>query len=422
MSLFKSLFGKGDPVVELGKLHARREWAALLAAAKRLDRDRLPAAVQAQVVAWVSEAGDQLAQLNLDEGEGAWRLGNDLKAREHLQLAQEQACSTALRERVAQRLAGLGAGVPALATAAAGEAAGCGSSCGPNCAPAPAAVAEMDELDATGRMELLLATLPDELAAEYAAAGAEFLQAWLAAQEGEDERALALFNAVPAGERGPLFFAERGVVLARAGQLQAAETDLRAALRAFPELFHPFDALVTLLALTRRHAELEQLLRHALAEGRFIGYCWARLAQIEAGRGNLDAAVAACATALAEGEIDPATIVQCAQLQEHAGRQAEAEALLAKLPSGGCGGGAHPVLAEFWLRHGQHLERALESFKGALRHEPDNPRWLLRIAQVYIAKGWKREAVAPIENLLRRGGLAAELQEEVQAAAEAVKT
>ena len=49
---------------------------------------------------------------------------------------------------------------------------------------------------------------------------------------------------------------------------------------------------------------------------------------------------------------------------------------------GGCGGGAHPLQAEFWLRHGKNLDRALESFKGALRHELDNPRWLLRIAQV----------------------------------------
>ena len=421
MSLFKSLFGKSDPVAELGRLHARREWAALLAAGKRLEPATLPAATREQIDGWLLEAGDRLAQLNLDEGEGAWRLGNLLKAREHLLLAQGQATSARLREQVAQRLAGLAAGTPFAAAAADTAAAGCGSSCGPGCAPAPAADAGMDELDATGRLELLLATLPEELAGEYAAAGQGFLQAWLAAQEGEDERALALFAAVPAGERGPLFCAERGVVLARCGQTAAAEADLRAALTAFPELFHPFDALVTLLAVTRRLAELEQLLRQTLADGRFVGYCWARLAQIEAGRGNLEGAVAACAAALAEGEIDPATIVQCAQLQEQAGRPAAAEALLSRLPSGGCGGGAHPLQAEFWLRHGQHLDRALESFKGALRHEPDSPRWLLRIAQVYIAKGWTREAAAPIEHLLQRGGLAEELREEVQAAAAALK-
>jgi len=92
------------------------------------------------------------------------------------------------------------------------------------------------------------------------------------------------------------------------------------------------------------------------------------------------------------------------------------------LPSAGCGGGAHPLLAEFWLRHGKNLDRALESFKGALRNELDNPRWLLRIAQVYIAKGWNKEAAKQIEALLARGGLSPELDAEVQAAAEAVRT
>jgi hypothetical protein len=79
------------------------------------------------------------------------------------------------------------------------------------------------------------------------------------------------------------------------------------------------------------------------------------------------------------------------------------------------------VQAEFWLRHGKNLDRALESFKGALRHELDNPRWLLRIAQVYIAKGWKKDAVGPIESLLAQGGLPEELAGEVRAAAEAIR-
>jgi len=284
------------------------------------------------------------------------------------------------------------------------------------------ATAEEDvELDASGRLELLLATLPHDLAERYAAAGEPFLQGWLAAQEGDDARALDLFAAVPADQQGPLLRAERGVVLARNGQAAAAEADLRAALQALPELFHPFDALVTLLAVTGRHAELEQLLRQALDEERFVGYCWARIAQLEGGRGNVAAAVTACDQALAAGEIDPATVVFCAELHERVGDQSAAEALLNRLPSAGCGGGAHPLLAEFWLRHGKNLDRALESFKGAMRHELDNPRWLLRIAQVYIAKGWNREAAKQIEALLASGGLPEELAAEVQAAAEAVR-
>ncbi|NJC87166.1 MAG: hypothetical protein FIB02_01305 [Desulfuromonas sp.] len=421
MSLFKSLFGKSDPVAELGRLYERREWAALLSAAKRLERAGLPTEIQEQVAGWEGEAGDRLAQLNLDEGEIALRTGNRLKARDHLQLAVGQARTAVLRERAELLLAGVDGGGSPVVVAAAADAAGCGSGCGTTCAPAPPAEPDDEELDATGRLELLLATLPGDLAASYVAAGEEFLQGWLAAQEGDDQRALALFAAVPERQQTGLFRAERGVVLARNEQAAAAEADLRAALTEFPDLFHPFDALVTLLAVTHRHDELEALLRQTLAEGRFAGYCWARLAQLEAGRGNVAAALAAGDQALIEGELDPATVLMCAELQEYEGRHAEAEALFARLPSGGCGGGAHPLLAEFWLRHGKNLDRALESFKGALRHELDNPRWLLRIAQVYIAKGWKKDAAGPIESLLQRGGLPDGLASEVRAAAEAIK-
>lgn len=421
MSLFKNLFGKSDPVEELSKLRARQEWAALLAAAKRLDRAVLTPEVQEQVAAWEAEAGDCLAQLNLDEGTVALRIGNRLKARDHLQLAVDQARTGELRERAEQLLAGIDGGAAAVAETVNADAAGCGSGCSTTCAPSLSAEAEDEELDGHARLELLLATLPNELGGRYAAAGELFLKAWLAAQEGDDEEALQLFAVVPEAQRGTLFRAERGVVLARNGKTAEAETDLRAALTDLPDLFHPFDALVTLLAVTRRHGELEVLLRKALEEGRFAGYCWARLAQLEAGRGNVAAALEAGNLALAEGELDPATVLMCAELQEREGRHAEAEALFSRLPSGGCGGGAHPLLAEFWLRHGKNLDRALESFKGALRHELDNPRWLLRIAQVYIAKGWKKDAAGPIESLMQRGGLPDDLAVEVRAAAEAIR-
>lgn len=420
MSLFKSLFGKSDPVVELGKLSARQEWAALLSAAGRLDRTALASEVREQVAAWETEAGDRLAQLNLDEGEVALRTGNRLKARDHLQLAASQARRPELREQAERLLAGMDA-EPVAAAPGRGDKAACGSGCGSSCDSADAGYDQEVEIDAAGHLELLLATLPGELAERYVAAGDVFLQGWLAAQEGDDQRALALFAQIPEAQRGPLLRVERGVVLARNGQAAAAEADLRAALVAVPELFHPFDALVTLLAVTQRHAELEALLRQALAEGRFAGYCWSRLAQLEAGRGNVAAALAAGEQALVEGELDPATVLMCAELQEREGDAAKAEALFARLPSGGCGGGAHPLLAEFWLRHGKNLDRALESFKGALRHELDSPRWLLRIAQVYIAKGWKKDAVGPIESLLQRGGLPEELAAEIRAAADAIR-
>lgn len=418
MSLFKNLFGKSDPLAELEKLHLRGEWAALLLAAKRLERSTLPEETRLQVAEWENGAGDRLAELNLEEGEGAARGGNLLKAREHLQLAVDQARTPGLKNQAVAALAALG-GLTSDAAMVAQQCAsgGCGPSCAPEISSAPGAE---DDLGASERLELLLATVEPALAERYAAIGPEFLEGWLAAQEGEDARALGLFNEVPAERRNALFLAERGLVLARCGDA-AAENDLRAALAGEPGYLPAFDALTNLLARGRRLDEFERMMREHVTMPHLAGYCWARLAQLEAGRGETAAALAAGGQALAAGDNDPATLVLCAGLLEQEGRLDEAEALLARLPSGGCGGGAHPLMAEFWLRRGRNLDRALESFKGAMRHELDNPRWLLRIAQVYLAKGWTKEATRQVEALLARGGLPDDLAAEVQTAAEALR-
>ena len=108
----------------------------------------------------------------------------------------------------------------------------------------------------------------------------------------------------------------------------------------------------------------------------------------------------------------------CAQLLERAERFDEAEALLMRLPAGGCGGGIHPMLAEYWLRRGKNIDKALESFKGAMRQEKDNPRWLLRIAQAYLAKGWRKEAAGQVERLMQQSELPEQLREELKATAD----
>ena len=80
-----------------------------------------------------------------------------------------------------------------------------------------------------------------------------------------------------------------------------------------------------------------------------------------------------------------------------------------QLPGGGCSGGPALPLAEFWLRHGKNLDKALEAFKGALRQEPSNPRWLLRVAEVYLARGWKKEGEHILCKLLADADLDPEL-------------
>jgi predicted Zn-dependent protease len=108
-------------------------------------------------------------------------------------------------------------------------------------------------------------------------------------------------------------------------------------------------------------------------------------------------------------------------LLEHHGKPNEAERVLMHLSGGGCSGGPSLPLAEFWLRHGKNLDKALESFKGALRSEPDNPRWLLRVAQVYLARGWEKEGIGLLEKALNAATLEPRLQAEGKALLDAAR-
>jgi len=420
MSFLKKMFSKKDPVEEMRQLHARQDWAGLLSTAKKVDRDELDEGLQAEIAAWQNQAGDALATINLEEGSWAQKSGNLLRAREDYQLAIEQASSVELRERAEQALASLDHGElpPEVAEDEDGPAvqAGCNSGC--TTATGPLVTSDEMDLDEETRMELLLATMPAELAERYLAAGPEFRQAWLAAQDGEEQQALELLSKVPEAQRNALFLFERGALMARSGQHSKARQDLQAALTVEPDLFPAFDALAEVLFTAGSVDELEKSLKINLAAERFVGYCWARLAELHVQRRELEPALAAGLKALDEGILEPDLITICAQLLEQKERFDEAEALLMRMPAGGCGGGAHPMLAEFWLRRQKNLDQALESFKGAMRQELDNPRWLLRIAQVYLAKGWRKEAAEQVERLMKHGELPEQIHTEIKSLAD----
>ena len=326
MSFLKKMFAKKDPVEEMRQLHARQDWAGLLSTAKRVDRDELEENLQTEISVWENEAGDALATINLEEGAWAQKSGNLLRAREDYQLSIDQASSAELRERAEQALASLDRGElpPEVAEADDGPAvhAGCNSGCTPAASPV-VTHGDMD-LDEETRMELLLATMLPELAERYLAAGPEFRQAWLATQEGEEKQAMELLSKVPEAERNALFLFERGALMARSGQHKKARQDLQAALTIEPDLFPAFDTLADVLLSSGQIGDLEKSLKLNLASKRFVGYSWARLAELHVQRRELEPALAAGLKALDEGILDPGLITLCAQLLEQKERFDEA--------------------------------------------------------------------------------------------------
>ncbi|MGD9343677.1 MAG: hypothetical protein PVJ25_06545, partial [Desulfuromonadales bacterium] len=261
MSFLKKMFGKQNSLDEMRRCHARQDWAAVLDIAARIDRDELDEGVIVEIDGWESQAGDTLAAINLDEGLWAQKSGNLLRAREDFQLAIAQSRSGQLRERAEQALAALERGElpPEETVAEASPAlhAGC-NSCAPAAGPVPDGV-EAD-LDEETRMELLLATMPPDQAERYLAAGAEFRQAWLTAQDGDEKHALELFGQVPSAERNALFLFERGTLMLRSSRHKEAYLDLQAALAAEPDLLPAYEALTEVLIADGRSDELQKSL------------------------------------------------------------------------------------------------------------------------------------------------------------------
>ena len=274
MSFLKKMFGKKDPVEAMRQCHARKDWAGVLNIAGQIDREELDEVTAAEVGDWEGQAGDTLAAMNLEEGSWSVKSGDLLRAREGYQLAVEQARSVEMRERAEQALATLDRGefYPEETMAEAGPTAhtGC-NSCAPKAGPYTGEIGA--DLDEETRMELLLATMPPDLAERYLAAGTKFRQAWLTAQDGDLNRALELFEKVPVAERNALFLLERGSLMMRSGQNKKAGQNLQAALAAEPTLFTAYDALTEVMIAEGRIDDLQKSLKQNIAEERFTGYC-----------------------------------------------------------------------------------------------------------------------------------------------------
>lgn len=417
MSFFGKLFGNKNPLDSLRRAVQQKRWADALVFSEDITPDRLPPTALEEFHALQTAAGDALAQMNLEEAEACRRSGDLDRAAEHFALASRQARSEPLQQRISASLQDT-APPPILATPSAASSHDCHSSCTSGCTPATTAAqpnTPANDLDTQTRWDLMLATYPADLAARYEGRGQGFQLAVLAAHDGDDQTALKLFEQVPETKRDDLFYFERGSLHAQRGEKALARTDFAKAVELNSDLLPALDALLTLELEHGWSEEAELRLQQLLATGEAPVLCYERLALLRYRKGDLQGAAELGQQALVKGSSEPQTILLTAHLLEAAGNLQGAEAVLQRLQGGGCGGGGPVALAEFWLRHNRQLDKALESFKSAFRQENDNPRWALRIGQVYLAKGWKKEGLPLVQAALKDPKLGPDLQQEAEA-------
>ncbi len=399
MSLFTKLFGAKDPLNSIRKALEQKRWADALACGEGLEASQLEAEQAAELTSLLIAAGDGLAELNVTEGEACLRAGDIGRAAEHFALAGDQARSEAMQLKIATLRQEPGAVPVPSAVDAAAVAKSCGSC---SAGPLKEGVSQGDDggLDPETRFELMLASFPPELVDRYAGLDGDFRRAILLAHDSEDAAALEAFSAVPQAQQDETFFFERGSLLARTGKPDLGRKDLRKALELDPDHLLAAETLVSLELQGGHDRVAAELLEHLIESGRAPGFGHGGLAQVAMRAGNREAALAHGLKALEVGSGDVQLVTMVAELLEGDGRVDQAEALLCQLPGGGCSGGPALALAEFWLRHGKSPEKALEAFKGALRQDPQNPRWVLRIGQAYVAMGWPKEGIPLLKKAL----------------------
>ncbi|PLX97346.1 MAG: hypothetical protein C0622_13315 [Desulfuromonas sp.] len=390
MGFFAKLFGGGSNIEGLRKAVKDKRYADA-----RLIGDELlaksPEAGDAEEIARLcAEAGDCLARMNFDEARGQRACGREEQAVDHIQLALEQVCDPELRAEIEAFADSDAPVVPQVPKAAKPVQAASCASCATPVMSDEFVAPDDEEL----QLELILTSYPPELAERYLAKSALFREAFLLSHSGEDKEARKLWDKVLVAERDELYAFEFGSLLARAGQLAKARKLLEKALSVQPGFLFALDALIPVLIGLKAFAEAETLLQQGLAQGINPAYCHAQLMQLYARQGQLESAVEQADAGLAAGNSDPNFLMQAAAIVERTGDDKKAEAILKRVPSSGCGGSAISLpLAEFYLRHGRELGKILDTFNGACRQEPDNPRWQLRVAQTYMARKWNKDGL-----------------------------
>ena len=215
----------------------------------------------------LDQAGNQLGELNLQEGEHALRAGEAQKAYDHFCLAAELAADPAIKTRALAEAAKLeqpeaaaAAAKPGAAPAGAGNYKPHGGGSCTTCKghgdhhheePAPMEMSLSEE----DQFFLMVQPLPGDLPGRYAALGPKFAKAYLMIHEGNDRDAFTILQEMLLSSENDIVLYEVALIMFRAGQVHESESLLNRALALNPQNATVYLALVHLFAGARRYPE-----------------------------------------------------------------------------------------------------------------------------------------------------------------------
>lgn len=273
--MFFGLFGKKDHnhYKTRGVKHLAAERYAdarvdLLEALRLCPADA--AGEQAEIRQGLDRAGDSLGEINLLEGEHSLRAGELQKAYDHFALAADLAADPGLKSRAAAGLARVDQpAAPAAAAKGAYHQHGGGSctSCSSHGHAAPAGEVTEAGFSDEDQFHLMVAPLPGDLPARYAALGPKFAKAYMLIHDGNDAQAFPILQEMLSSCENDIVFYEVALIMFRAGRIHESEGLLNRALSQNPSNPVCYLALVQLLAGGQRYPEAIALVERMQEQG-----------------------------------------------------------------------------------------------------------------------------------------------------------
>jgi len=343
---FSKIFKKKDHLHFLAQ--AGKHLAAERYADARVDfleaQSRCPAeAVQElqQIQQGIAQAGNHLAELNLEEGTHALNAGELNKAYDNFTLARQLAADPQLQTRAALGLKNLDEPQPArTAPAAAPKAAAHGGSSCASCKDTGHGAVELEDQDSgmheEDRFFLLVQPLPGDLPRRYAALGEKFAHAYLLIHEGNDAKALPILQEMLLSSENDIVIYEVALILYRAGRAHECEELLNRALRLNPSNATSYLALVHLKADAGKYPEALGVVSRMLELGILPDQAQLMLGELHDASGDQAAALEAWSKALELPSVARPAAERLVPLLASQGREAEAKYLVKKYLKGCC--------------------------------------------------------------------------------------
>lgn len=331
---YTKLKGKADRLFESGHFaEARTKYIDALSLIKESSEDFPDLTLLHRRI---SDAGNRLAEMNIDEAEAAFRSGNDLKATEHLNLALELADDVLLRQKAENLLQ------PSVIINNMNEAVPSGHK-GHGCATCSTTGHKTEDihsdistsLSPSERFQLLINTLPGDLPKRYSELGEKFASAYLFAHDDDFNEADKLFNELLQSGESDIVLYEKGFLHFRAGDLSGCEMLFKRSLMINKSNPLAHLGLAQLYADTKRFDDALDVLSVMLQAGILPEQSLVMQGDIYAAKGEYDMAIQILTPALEEPALKKAAAERLVYILTAVGRENEA-AYLSKTFLKGC--------------------------------------------------------------------------------------